>query len=55
MEASKKRSAAWQALTPDLQIRKVAEGVYMLRQGPDGTAIAITDHQLALLLKKSTN
>jgi hypothetical protein len=38
-----------------VQVRKLAQGVYMLRHGIDGTAVALTEAQLAILLERRAN
>ena len=37
-----------------VQVRKVGEGLFMMRQGADGTAIAITEQQLSAYLERLT-
>lgn len=44
-ELPQSESEGWKTIH-DIQVRKVGEGLFMMRQGAEGTAVAMTVQQL---------
>lgn len=45
-------SEGWKTIN-EIQVRKVAEGLFMMRQGAEGTAVAMTSDQLERYFERS--
>ena len=44
----------WKTIGGAVQVRKVSEGLFMMRQGVEGTAVAVTEEQLEAYLSRLT-